>query len=88
MTNILAWNIRGLNSPNKQEDIKGFLHKQKVGLVVLLETKVHKKHIEEVTQRLFSRWQWFTNVEHNPKVRILVAWKEQTYRVRIIQVIA
>ena len=42
-------------------------------MVALLETKVRKKHIEEVAQRLFSRWQWFTNVEQNPKVRILVA---------------
>jgi len=52
MTDILAWNIKGLNSPNKHEDIKGFLHKQKVGLVALLETKVHEKHIEWVAQRL------------------------------------
>jgi len=52
MTDILAWNIWGLNSPNKQEDIKGFLHKQKVGLVALFETKVYEKHIEGVAQRL------------------------------------
>jgi len=27
MDSILTWNIRGLNSPNKQEDIKGGLSK-------------------------------------------------------------
>ncbi|KAJ8424008.1 hypothetical protein Cgig2_032392 [Carnegiea gigantea] len=30
MDNIITWNIRGLNSPNKQEDITGFLNKQNV----------------------------------------------------------
>jgi len=40
MDSIITWNITGLNSPNKQEDVKIFLHDQQVGLVALLETKV------------------------------------------------
>ena len=73
MANILAWNIRGLNSPKKQEDIRIFLQKQHVGLVALLETKVHKNNIEGVAQKLFRGWFWSINVDHNPKVRIWVA---------------
>lgn len=56
MANILAWNIRGLNSPNKQENIRIFLQKQQVGLVALLKTKVHKNNIEGVAQKLFGGW--------------------------------
>ena len=43
MDNIITWNIRGLNSPNKQDDIKIFLEKHRVGLVALLENKVKEK---------------------------------------------
>jgi len=40
MDNIASWNIRGLNWPNKQEDVKLFLHINNIGLVGLLETKI------------------------------------------------
>lgn len=40
MDSIVNWNIRGLNWPNKQEDVRAFLYSTKLGLVGLLETKV------------------------------------------------
>jgi len=40
MDNIANWNVRGLNHPNKQEDVKLFLTKSKIGLVGPMETKV------------------------------------------------
>ena len=43
MDNIVTWNIRGLNLPNKQEDLKIFLHSNKVGFIGLLETKIQEK---------------------------------------------
>ena len=54
MNNIITWNIRGLNSPNKQEDISGFLNKQNVGIVALLETKVKQQNITAVAYRMFG----------------------------------
>jgi len=43
MDNIVAWNIRGLNWPNKQVDVHIFLQTNIVGLVGPLETKVKEK---------------------------------------------
>jgi len=45
MDNILSWNVRSLNAPTKQEDVKRFLHAQGVKLVALLETKVKKENV-------------------------------------------
>ena len=45
MDRILSWNVRGLNGPNKQEDVKIFLQQQQVGLLGLLETKVTLQNI-------------------------------------------
>ncbi|KAJ8428605.1 hypothetical protein Cgig2_025265 [Carnegiea gigantea] len=64
MDSIIVWNIRGLNSLNKQEDIKIFLEKHKIGLVALLETKVKNKNVTAIGERLFGRWRWYTNVEY------------------------
>ena len=58
MDNIVSWNIRGLNWPNKQEDLKIFLHSNKVGLIGLMETKVRVENDGKIAARLFPRWKW------------------------------
>ena len=75
MDSIIAWNVRGLNNPNKQEDIRCFLQSQGVGLAGLVETKVKQENMDEVASRLFRGWEWYTNVEFNPKIRIWITWR-------------
>jgi len=53
---ICSWNIRGLNGPNKQEDVKIFLHEKNIGLVGLLEIKVKEKNVEKVANKLLQGW--------------------------------
>ena len=57
MDRILSWNVRGLNDPNKQEDIKIFLHHQKAGLVGPLETKVALPNIAQAVSKVCGNWQ-------------------------------
>jgi len=73
MDNITSWNNQGLNSPNKQEDVKMFPNKTKIGLVGLLGSKVKHKNEEEVASKLFGNWNWHTNARYGPKGRIWVA---------------
>ena len=54
MANIIVWNIRGLNCPNKQEDAKCFIQSQRVGLIALVETKVKKENVNEVANNVFG----------------------------------
>ena len=63
MDNIASWNIRGLNWPNKQEDVKLFLHSNKIGLVGLLETKIKEKKVQKVASNLFPSWRWIHNFQ-------------------------
>ena len=53
MDNIIAWSIRGLNWPNKQEDLKDFLHTNKGGLIGLIETKIKMETDDVVITRTF-----------------------------------
>ena len=70
MDNLIAWNVWGINGPNKQEDVT-----QNVKLVALLETKVHKDKMSHVASKLFGGWLWHMNVDYNPKVGIWIAWR-------------
>ncbi|KAJ8420787.1 LOW QUALITY PROTEIN: hypothetical protein Cgig2_017724 [Carnegiea gigantea] len=73
----------GLIVPNKQEDVKNFLHKHGVKLVALLKTKVKK---ENIASRVFAGWQWHTDAEIVPKVRVCVPWQEATFQVHVVHV--
>lgn len=67
MANILCWNIRRLNWPNKQEDVRLFLQTNQVGLVGLIETKVKEKNVSHIATRTFPGWEWLHNFSLNPK---------------------
>ena len=38
--NALVWNVRGLNNPSKQYEVKKQISKHKVSLVCLVETRI------------------------------------------------
>ena len=68
MDSIVGWNIRGLNWPNKQKDVKSFLYSNKVGLIGLLETKVKVKNVESWQQRYFPGGIGITTLHKAPMV--------------------
>ncbi|KAJ8421596.1 LOW QUALITY PROTEIN: hypothetical protein Cgig2_020785 [Carnegiea gigantea] len=84
MDRICSWNIRGLNWPNKQKDVKIFLQERNIGIIGLFETKVKEKNIEMVATKLFQGWHWQHNFHLNTKWRIWVAWRPRHYNVQII----
>ena len=55
MTNLCAWNVRGLNKVNKQYEVARFLFSHNISLFGLLETKVKRKGLEALYLLLFFR---------------------------------
>ena len=70
MDNIVSWNIRGLNWQNKQEDLRFFLHINKVGLIGLMETKIKLENDNKIAARAFVRWKRENNSTSNIKGRL------------------
>ncbi|XP_019233350.1 PREDICTED: uncharacterized protein LOC109213958 [Nicotiana attenuata] len=46
MVSLLAWNVRGINAPNKQKEVKLLCNEHNIGIVGLLETKVKASRCE------------------------------------------
>jgi len=84
MTHIASWNVRGLNWPNKQEDVKFFLQLHNVGLIGLLETKVKNQNVEKSAANIFRGWNWANNFTIS-NGRIWIAWKPSEYNVNILE---
>jgi len=84
MGSISSWNIRGLNWPNKQEDLKIFLHTHRIDFIGLLETKIKLAKVEAIAQNLFMGWRWLHNFDTGDHGRILLAWKPGRYHVNLL----
>ena len=40
--NIISWNVRGVNDPDRRKIIRNFIRNQRVDLVCLQETKIQE----------------------------------------------
>lgn len=74
MTSLVTWNIRGLNDPNKQSEIKSLIRKKNLSMVNLIETKVSGNNIDQVRRRISASWSLASNINEAPYGRILSLW--------------
>lgn len=88
MVSILSWNVRGLNAPNKQKEIKLLCNEERVGLIGLLETKVKQNKVDQLANKMFGVWQYITNLEHHYNGRIWITWKSNFYHIVPIRMYA
>jgi len=70
MVSCLSWNVRGLNSPNTQKEVKFLCNNERVDLVELLETKIKSNDIEIMAEKIFGVWAYITNlaVRYNRRI--------------------
>ena len=84
MDRVLAWNVRGLNSIQKQNEVNHFIQKYAVGLVGLLEHKVKLSNLGKLYQKVFVNWCFTSNSSYHSGGRIVVAWKAGCFTVNIV----
>ncbi|KAK9668977.1 hypothetical protein RND81_13G100400 [Saponaria officinalis] len=75
---ISSWNIRGLNDPLKQVEVKFFLRKYKVDVLGLLETRVREHKAAAIFKKSFSSYKVINNYSHHCNGRIWVIYNPRT----------
>lgn len=73
---VSTWNIRGLNKPLKQKEIRAYLLKNKVDICGILETRVKKGNSKNIFRRIACDWDYCFNNEHAYNGRIWMIWKK------------
>ena len=84
MGSLCAWNIQGLNWPNKQEDLKVFLQSYQIDFIGLLETKIKQAKVDYIASNVFRGWRWSHNFSAGDHGRIFIAWRPQRYRMTVL----
>jgi exonuclease III len=74
--NFLIWNVRGLNHPSKQREVKSLINIHKIGLICLIETRVKENKAEKIRDAIASDWDFVFNYEKHFLGRIWVCWKK------------
>ncbi|XP_060182858.1 uncharacterized protein LOC132612786 [Lycium barbarum] len=80
MASLLSWNVRGLNGPNKQKEVKLLYIEERVGLIGLLETKIKKDKIQQVANNMFGGWNHINNLDYHYNGRIWITWRPDFYQ--------
>ncbi|KAJ9561591.1 hypothetical protein OSB04_006751 [Centaurea solstitialis] len=75
MFNLSCWNIRGLNAPEKQQEVKSLIRNNNLHLCAILETHVRAEVLPTVCSSAFGRWDWIANHSQSEcGTRIVIAW--------------
>ncbi|KAJ6729712.1 hypothetical protein OIU85_020603 [Salix viminalis] len=75
VTTIGAWNIRGLNSPNKKKMIQQWVNKNNLNIFGILEPRILPANMAATEEGLgLHNWHFISNIHHSRLCRIMVGW--------------
>jgi exonuclease III len=52
--NFMIWNVRGLNHPSKQQEVRSMIKLHRIGLICLVETRVKENKAESIRSAIVS----------------------------------
>ena len=80
-----CWNIRGLNDPMKQAEVRRFFRDEKLSFCGLIETKVKECNVLAISRAINPSWKLFCHPGFLPFGRIWVMWNPCDVNVVIIR---
>lgn len=81
---IASWNIRGLNDPPKQSEIKNLIAKNRVALMGVLETRVREENMEKVLRGIgLKNWDLITNYNEATLGRIWILFDPRVVQIQV-----
>ena len=83
---IASWNIRGENSPFKQQEIRSLVFSNNISLLGLNETRVHQANSSIIANELLRCWKVVFNYISHPNGRIWVLWNPDIIEVEVIYI--
>lgn len=78
MIKLASWNVRGLNNPIKQAEIRKFIHANSLSLIGIVESKIRKENMDlSMKHCIPDGWDYVHNGNIGSVARIVVAWRKQ-----------
>ncbi|XP_022015004.1 uncharacterized protein LOC110914522 [Helianthus annuus] len=85
MVSLASWNIRGLNRPLKQTEVRQAVKDYNLSLCAILESHVDVSRLSHVCRSVFRSWDWTSNGAHCSKgTRIIIGWNPAVFDVMVL----
>lgn len=85
MISMASWNIRGMNHVPKQNDVQQVVRENNLCVCAVLESHIHFSKLQKICSRVFTRWNWVSNVNHCAGgSRIILGWDPQLVDLMIL----
>ena len=85
MIKIATWNIRGMSTSFKQDEVKMLILENDLSMRAVVETHLNKKLVNNVCDRTFSRWSWLSNsIDSCKGCRIVVGWESNVVEANLL----
>ncbi|GJZ31360.1 RNA-directed DNA polymerase, eukaryota, reverse transcriptase zinc-binding domain protein [Tanacetum coccineum] len=69
------WNIRGLNTFDKQKEVNKYIEEESLSICVVIETYLKAKSLQRIRDSIFEDWEWISNMKFCDKgCRIMLGW--------------
>lgn len=84
MFNTACWNIRGLNDPLKQREVKSFIRLNKINIFGFVETRVRQPNFAKISKAVAPSWCFVQKYHASTLGRIWVGWDPNIHTVQVI----
>jgi exonuclease III len=82
---VITWNIRGLNSPQKQRILKSRLRKEQSDICFIQETKCTSDRMETIDKKQWSKYKMVVVRGHQMEGGIITLWNPQVLHLIVVK---
>ncbi|XP_022041041.1 uncharacterized protein LOC110943590 [Helianthus annuus] len=85
MGTLAAWNIRGLNQPLKQSEVRHFIAENQLSICAVLESHVDVNKLNKICEKVFRNWKWTSNGDMCSRgMRVILGWNAEDIDLMVI----
>lgn len=78
---VFSWNVRGLNSSDRQRVVKSWVQSNRFTIGAFIETHVREENAAVVVEAVVAGWRYETNYSRSEGGRIWVVWDPSISRI-------
>jgi hypothetical protein len=82
--NALVWNVRGLNNPSRQYEVKKQILKCKANVVCLVETRIKDCNFSPIKDKFLPGWSCESCFSDHQLCRIWLLWKIENVLITVV----
>ena len=81
---LASWNVREVNEPHKQREVRSLIRRKRLSLLGLNETRVQSTKHQAIIHSLCPSWRYFTNYSSHSNGRIWVMWDPMVLDIHLL----